>query len=506
MKKNIKKIILGITILSILGLFFAFKHVTIPNKPQHPNIVIIFMDDMGYGDPEFNNGIGYTTPNLDKLAAEGMRFTNFYAAQATCTASRAGILTGCYPNRINMYGAFGPSTTDALNPTEETIAGMLKKLDYHTCMVGKWGLGSLPPFTPIHYGFDKYLGLLYSNDMWPVNYDGTPITDTNHRKYRNPLLPLYKGDNVVKYIRTLKDQGQLTQEYTKFAVDFIKENKKHPFFLYLAHTMVHVPIMASPAFLGKSKNGLFGDVMEEVDWSIGKVMETLKEEGLAKNTLIVFTSDNGPWLNYGNHAGNTGGLREGKGTSFEGGQREPTVMTWPEHIPAGTICNKIASTIDLLPTIAHICHAQLPESKIDGINIFPLLINEPGANPRTDFVYYYNRNSLEAIRKGEWKLVFPHKSRSYKVYPPGNNGYPGETAQIEEPLALYNLSVDPGETMDVQKQHPDVMKELETLANQYRNELGDDLTNEKGTERRPSVICKACKTNFRIPGEAKTIK
>ncbi|HEX5552899.1 MAG TPA: sulfatase [Chitinophagaceae bacterium] len=497
MHQRLNKILMGSLMLAGLTAAVAFHGPTVP--PKHPNIVIIFMDDMGYGDPQFASGIGYTTPNMDALAAQGMRFTNFYAAQATCTASRAGILTGCYPNRIHMYGAFAPWTKDALNPKEETIAAMLRKEGYHTCMVGKWGLGSLPPYTPLHYGFDRYLGLLYSNDMWPVNYDGKPITDTTNRKYRYPPLPLYNGDNIVQYIRTLKDQGQLTQDYTSFACKFIKQNKDHPFFLYFAHSMMHVPIMASPAFLGKSGVGLFGDVIEEVDWSIGQVMKTLQEAGVAKNTLIVFTSDNGPWLNYGNHAGNTGGLREGKGTSFEGGQREPCAISWPGHIPAGTLCNKIASTIDLLPTIADICGAPLPDRKIDGVNILPLLENEPGAHPRTDFVYYYFKNSLEAIRQGKWKLIFPHRSRSYKVYPPGNDGWPGKTATINVPMALYNLSVDPGETMDVQTQHPDVVKQLKALADQYRHDLGDALTHVKGTGRRPSVICQPCETNYHQP-------
>ena len=493
------KIFFGFFILLIVIIFFAFHpH---PKKASNPNIVIIFMDDMGYGDPQFASGIGYATPNMDKLAAKGMRFTNFYAAQATCTASRAGILTGCYPNRISMYGAFAPWTKDALDPKEETIAGVLKKAGYNTCMVGKWGLGSLPPFTPTHYGFDNYLGLLYSNDMWAVNYDGKPITDTNNKKYRYPPLPLYKGDSIIKYIETLQDQGQLTQMYTKFAVNFIKQNKDHPFFLYFAHSMVHVPIMASPGFLGKSGAGLFGDVMEEVDWSIGQIMETLKEAGVEKNTLVVFTSDNGPWLNYGNHAGNTGGLREGKGTSFEGGQREPCVISWPGHIPDGIVCNKIASTIDLLPTIAHICDASVPDRKIDGVNILPLLMNEPDANPRTDFVYYYKRNDLEAIRQGKWKLVFPHESRSYKSFPPGNDGWPGKVTQVKEPMALYDLSVDPGETMDVQALHPGIVKQLEELADQYRSDLGDNLMNVKGTGRRPPAICEQCATNYRKPVE-----
>jgi arylsulfatase A-like enzyme len=497
MHSRIVKIFLGSFLLLFTAIFFAFHpH---PKKTSNPNVVIIFMDDMGYGDPDFNAGIGYTTPNMDKLAAEGMRFTNFYAAQPVCTASRAGILTGCYPNRIGMYGAFSPWTKEALNPKEETIASLLKKKGYQTCMVGKWGLGSLPPFTPVHYGFDKYLGLLYSNDMWPNTSEGIPVTDTSSKLYKEPPLALYNGDNVSKYIQTMEDQGELTQEYTKFACNFIRQNKDHPFFLYLAHSMVHIPIACSPAFRGKSGVGLFGDVMEEVDWSVGQIMKTLKEAGVDKNTLIVFTSDNGPWLNYGNYAGNTAGLREGKGTNFEGGIREPCAMSWPGHIPAGTVCNKIASTIDLLPTIANICNGSLPDHKIDGVNILPLLLNNPSANPRKEFVYYYHQNSLEAIRKGQWKLVFPHKSKSYKVYPPGNDGKSGRIAEVKVPMALYNLSVDPGETIDVQEQYPDIVKQLETLAEEYRKDLGDNLRGIEGTGTRPPAICEPCESNFRKP-------
>lgn len=491
------RVVVVAAVLAAPVTFAAFRNPAPP--PGRPNIVVILMDDMGYGDPDFQAGIGYTTPNMDKLAAEGMRFTHFYAAQPVCTASRAGILTGCYPNRIGMYGAFSPWTTDALDSGEETIAAMLKKVGYRTCMAGKWGLGSLPPFTPVHYGFDDYLGLLYSNDMWPYTSLGKAVTDTASKLYREPPLALYHGDKVQRYIRTLDDQGSLTGTYTRFACQFIRENKGHPFFLYLAHSMVHIPIACSPAFRGKSQAGLFGDVMEEADWSVGQIMKTLKAEGIARNTLIVFTSDNGPWLNYGNYAGNTGGLREGKGTSFEGGIREPALMAWPGHIPAGTVCNKIASAIDLLPTFARITGAPLPGRKIDGVNILPLLLGQPGADPRTEFVYYYHRNSLEAIRQGPWKLVFPHRSKSYKVYPPGENGKGGRIAEVKVPQALYHLSVDPGETLDVQAQHPDIVKALQGLADRYRADLGDDLTHTRGTGTRPAAVCVSCATNYRKP-------
>jgi len=366
-------------------------------------------------------------------------------------------------------------------------------------MVGKWGLGSLPPYTPLHYGFDKYLGIPYSNDMWPVDQNDKMITDTGSKLYRFPPLPLYEGDKIVKTINNMKDQGQITQTYTRYACQFIKQSKDKPFFLYLAHSMVHIPIACSPAFQGKSKYGLFGDVMEEIDWSIGEILKTLKQTGADKNTMIVFTSDNGPWLNYGNHAGNTGGLREGKGTSFEGGQREPCAISWPGHIPAGTVCNKMASAIDLLPTIANICGLELPRHKIDGVNILPLLMDDPDANPRTEFVYYYQKNSLEAVRKDEWKLIFPHQAKSYKVYPPGNDGKRGRIAEVKVPLGLYNLAVDPGETLDVQAEHPDIVKQLTALADKYRHDLGDNLTGIKGTAVRPPAICGACETNVRKP-------
>ncbi|MDH7460273.1 sulfatase [Chitinophagaceae bacterium 26-R-25] len=458
---------------------------------KRPNFVVILMDDMGYGDPECYNGGPYHTPQINKLAAEGMRFTNFYAAQATCTASRCGLLTGCYPNRLGISGAFMPWENRALNPNEETIASMLKKVGYRTGMVGKWHLGGKAPYWPIHYGFDEYLGLPYSNDMWPVGYDGKPMKDSTKPQFKYPPLPLLDGDTPVKYIQTLEDQGELTGIYTKRACKFIKENKNRPFFLYLAPSMVHVPIYASPAFLGKSGKGLFADVMMEVDWAIGEIMRTLKEQGLDQNTLVVFTSDNGPWLTFGNHAGNTAGLREGKGTSWDGGQKEPCIMHWTGKIPSGSVCNNLSSTIDLLPTIAKLAGAPLPQNKIDGVDIQSLLFQQPDANPREEFIYYYGRNSLEGVRKGYWKLVFPHKGQTYKTYMPGKDGFPGGYADMNVPKALYDLAHDPGETHDVQNAHPEIVKELEAIADKYRQSLGDDLTKTTGAEvREPAYINK----------------
>jgi len=284
------------------------------------------MDDMGNGDLSCTGALEYETPAIDELAREGIRFTNFLDAQAVCSASRAGLLTGCYPNRIGISGALFPNSKVGLNGNEITIGEMLKAKGYSTAIIGKWHLGDNKPFMPLQQGFDQYFGLPYSNDMWPVDFHGQPATD--ERKVRFPVLHIFEGNEKKIPVTTLDDQAQLTRLYTERAVSFIKGNQSKPFFLYLAHSMPHVPINASAKFKGKSKQGLYGDVMMEVDWSVSEIMKALKEAKLDNNTLVIFTSDNGPWLNFGNHAGSTGGLREGKGTSFEGGVRVPCIMRW----------------------------------------------------------------------------------------------------------------------------------------------------------------------------------
>ena len=244
--------------------------------------------------------------------------------------------------------------------------------------------------------------------------------------------------------------------------------------------MPHVPIAASDKFKGKSEQGLYGDVLMEIDWSVGQVLEALEKNGLAENTLVIFTSDNGPWLNYGNHGGSAGGLREGKGTSWEGGQRVPCIMRWPNHIPEGLICNKIAATIDILPTLANIAGASLPDQKIDGVNILPLMLGDQQANPREVFLYYYNANCLEGVRKNQWKLVLPHRSQTYEGFAPGNNGAGGKTAQVQVPAALYDLRRDPGERYDVKDLSPEIIAELTKIADEARSELGDGIMKIKG--------------------------
>ena len=465
---------------------------TVPplQSKKPPNVILILMDDMGYGDLECYGGFPYHTPNINRLAAQGMKFTNFYAAQATCSASRAAFLTGCYPNRIGINGAFAPTSPIALNPNEETIASLLKANGYKTGMFGKWHLGQKAPFLPPSYGFDEFIGLPYSHDYWPVDYDGSPL-DTTTARGKWPVLRLLEGNTPVKAITTLDDAATLTTLYTEKAVSFIKKNKTNPFFLYLAHPMPHVPLAVSSKHKGKSKAGLFGDVMQEIDWSVMQIMNTLEANGLSKNTIVIFTSDNGPWLTYGNHAGSTGGLREGKGTAWEGGVRVPFIIRWPEQIKGGAICNNIAASIDILPTLMNICGARQPAKKIDGVNILPLLKEIPDANPRDEFVYYYDRCSLKGVRKGQWVLTFPCVSQTYKKLSAiGNDGSPGKYASDSVRLALYDLRTDPGETLDVKEKYPEIVQQLTIIADRYRGEIGDDLTKQKGTEIRPAAEVK----------------
>lgn len=455
-------------------------------EDQLPNIVIIFTDDQGYGDTGSFGATGFTTPNLDRLAHDGMRFTHFYSAQAVCSASRAALLTGCYPNRIGIHGALMPWAEHGIHENEVTIAEMLKTKGYATGIFGKWHLGHHEKFLPLQHGFDEYTGIPYSNDMWPVDFDGTPITEDSSRpwKTRYPPLPLIEGNTKSREITTLEDQGILSTLYTEKAVDFITRHKDKPFFLYVPHSMPHVPLGVSAKFKGKSEQGMYGDVMMEIDWSVGEIIKALEENGIEKNTLVIFTTDNGPWLNFGNHAGSTGGLREGKGTSFEGGQRVPCIMKWPDRIPEGRVCNKMAATLDILPTLAEITGSTLPEHKIDGVSILSLLNGTEDANPRDHLYYYYQKNSLEAVRKDHWKLVFPHPSRSYEGIIPGNDGWPGEYNQIETELALYDLRRDPGEEYDVKEQYPEIVAALEELAEKARADLGDELTGATGNGRR----------------------
>ncbi|WP_295122904.1 sulfatase [uncultured Chitinophaga sp.] len=459
---------------------------TLTATAQRPNIIIINMDDMGYGDIEPYGMTGIPTPNFNRAAQQGTRFTHFNAAQAVCSPSRAALLTGCYPNRLGLYNALMPWSTIALDTSEVTIATQLRKAGYTTAMLGKWHLGSKAPYLPIHFGFDSYFGIPYSNDMWPVNYDGAPAA-AGSDKARFPVLPLLEGDRVVDSITTMEDQGNLTALFTKRAVNYITTHRKQPFFLYFASPMPHAPIAASARFRGKSDMGLFGDMLMELDWSIGEILNALDKTGLSANTLLIITSDNGPWLRYGDNAGSAGGFREGKGTTWEGGTRVPCIVRWPGKVAQGQVDSRLFTNMDLLPTIAALAGAPLPAKKIDGLDFSKLLLGKSPSAVRDVFYYYYDVNSLRGVRYKNWKLVLPHNSQSYLAGIHGMNGNPGTTGTVKVPMALYDLAHDPGETYDLQKLYPEMLAKLLSLAEDARKDLGDDLTGREGSGRRKAA-------------------
>ncbi len=461
----------------ILILMLSVNSGTGSLKSEAPvNFIIIYLDDMGYGDLTSTGAIGYQTPNLDRIANQGMFFSRYYSPQAVCSASRAGLLTGCYPNRIGFAGALGPSSQTGISEDEETIAELLKKKGYATAIYGKWHLGVQEKFLPTRHGFDEFYGIPYSNDMWPYHPGGSHLF---------PNLPLFENETIVNPAVTPEDQKLFTTQFTERTIDFIKRNKNKPFFVYLAHPMPHVPLYVSEKFEGMSKQGLYGDVMMEIDWSAGQIIRTLEETGLSENTLVIFTSDNGPWINYGNHAGNTGGLREGKGTSFEGGQRVPCLMLWKGVISPGTVNNNLVAGLDILPTLAEIAGASLPDKKIDGVSLLPLLKGETNEAPRKSFWYYYRQNNLEAVQDGTWKLVLPHPGRTYKGYEPGKDGQPGNVNENHPHEAgLYDLRRDPGENYNLIEYHPEIVERLEKIAAEAREDLGDELTGAQGSNRR----------------------
>jgi len=437
-----------------------------------PNVVIIFCDDVGYADIGVFGAKGYETPNLDRMAAEGVKFTDFYAAASSCTPSRAALMTGCYPQRISLPNVIGPNAKIGISDREQTIAETLKPLGYATACYGKWHLGHLPKFLPTRHGFDEYFGLPYSNDMWPQH-----PTDKSF-----PDLPLIEGERILEYN---PDQTQLTTWYTERAVRFIEKNKDRPFFLYVPHSMAHVPLFVSDKFKGKSERGLYGDVMMEIDWSVGQILSTLKRLDIDNKTLVIFCSDNGPWLSYGDHSGLAKPLREGKGTSFDGGHREPTVMRWPGRIPAGTVCNEPASTMDILPTVAKLTGAKLPAHRIDGKDIWPLASGVPGAKSPHEAFFYYRGFALEAVRSGKWKLHLPHSYRTLAGRPGGTGGQPAKYEQGKIGPALFDLAGDIGEQHDISARHPKVVERLSALADEMRQDLGDSAQKMTGQNRRP---------------------
>ncbi|NNE91064.1 MAG: sulfatase [Verrucomicrobiales bacterium] len=442
-----------------------------------PNVVIIFTDDQGYEDVGVFGAKGFETPHLDQMAAEGRKFTRWYAAQPVCSASRTGLLTGCYPNRIGIHGALGPGSRHGIATSEMTLAEMFKQKEYATAIFGKWHLGDHEKFLPLQHGFDEYFGIPYSNDMWPLH----PTAGD-----RFPHLPIFDGNDRLR-IADAHDQRMLTTWLTTKAVDFINRNKNNPFFLYVPHPQPHVPLYVSDRFAGKTERGIYGDVIAEIDWSVGEILNAIKTNGLDENTFVMFTSDNGPWLSYGTHGGSALPLREGKGTAWEGGVREPCIMRWPGKIPAGTETNTPGMNIDLLPTFAKVIDAELPDHTIDGKDIWPIISGEKGAeNPHEDgYWFYYKQNELHAVTRGKWKLYVPHGYRTMAGNPGGTDGTPNpySAGKVEKP-ELYDLENDISETKNVATENPDVVLTMRAMAMKARADLGDKLTKVDATGSR----------------------
>jgi arylsulfatase A-like enzyme len=447
------------------------------NRP--PNIVIILTDDQGYADVGAFGAKDIATPRLDRMAREGIKFTQFYAAAAACSASRASLLTGCYAQRISIPAVIGDKSGIGLHPSETSIADMLRTRGYATALVGKWHLGQQQEFLPLQQGFDEFLGTPYSNDTGPD-------MSAAARMAGRTGLPLIEGETIIE---TNPDQQYLTRRYTERAVDFISRNKHRPFFLYLAHNMPHTPLFASERFKGTSARGLYGDVIAEVDWSVGRVLDALRENSLDEQTLVMFMSDNGPWHLYGDHGGSAVPLRGGKKQSLEGGMRVPCIMRWPGRIPAQRVCHELAANIDILPTVAKLTGAALPERRIDGLDLSPLLLGRAGAVSPHPCFYYYWQKELRAVRQGKWKLQFAHVDRETPdPKQPGNGGHRGATMALERPFALYNLEESVDESIDVASVYPRIVAALSALADVARKDLGDALQKKTGENVRPCGV------------------
>ncbi|HJP00556.1 MAG TPA: sulfatase [Planctomycetota bacterium] len=454
---------------------------------DRPNVVVIYTDDQGWADIGTQGAQGFETPNLDRLAAEGTRFTDFYVAQPVCSASRTALLTGCYANRLGIHGALGPRNTHGIHSQETTLAELCKSRGYATGMFGKWHLGYQRQFLPANHGFDESYGIPYSNDMWPWHPAYAHFSDPVEKRKRGyPDLFTFEGTEIADPEVTGPDQMRFTTDFGDRAAAFVRSHADEPFFLYLAHPMPHVPLFTAQDSVGRSQRGTYGDVIEEIDDSVGKVLDALESCGLAENTLVFYASDNGPWLSYGDHSGSTGPLREGKGTTFEGGVRVPCLVRWPGRVPAARVSSEPWMTIDLLPTVAGLIGADLPERVIDGMDVWALLAGQPGArSPQEAYFFYYKTNHLEAMRSGPWKLHFPHGYRSMIGRTPGSGGSPGAYDHgARTGLELYNLEQDISETRDVAAEHPEVVARLSSMGDAMRARLGDKLTEVKGSENR----------------------
>ncbi len=429
-----------------------------------PNIVLIFTDDMGYSDLGVYGGDHVTTPQLDSLAKQGVRFTDFRVAQAVCTASRGALLTGCYPNRLGLRGALDHTAKGGLRPEEITIAELLKGQGYHTAMVGKWHLGHLTPFLPTNQGFDSYLGIPYSHDMW----GGHP--EAWAKAYFPKRVPLLEGTELRD---SLSDFTTLNRLYNEEAVRIIDDHDtgKGPLFLYLAHSLPHVPLYEDSTYLSPTGQGLYADVMAEIDAGVGEVRRALAKKGMSGNTLIIFSSDNGPWLSYGEHAGRTP-FREGKATSFGGGVRVPLITYWPGHTPIGMVSHANLMTIDLLPSLAELTGAPLPTRKLDGHNrLTDFLGQTESAAPAPYAIYWLDDLQAVVSADGRWKLHFPHVYTSMEGQATATGGMPVPYRRDSIGLSLFDLSTDPGERTNLLGEHPAVAAGLTEFADSLRRDL-----------------------------------
>ena len=462
--------------MKLISFFLALFLILSCSQEKPPNVIFILTDDQGYGDIGIYGAKDIETPHLDELARNGAYFTSYYATQPVCSASRASIMTGAYSDRIGIHNAYSPGSKVGLNPEEATIAELLKASGYNTAAYGKWHLGDAPKFLPRNHGFDEFYGILYSNDMWPQHPQQGTVFDF-------PDIELYENETPI---RVLKDQTFLTQALTDKAISFIKRNKDNPFFLYLPHPQPHVPLFVSDSKRNTQKRGLYGDVIHEIDASVGQILETLKENELDENTIIIFTSDNGPWLSYGGHSGSSGIYREGKGTNWEGGHRVPAIVSFPKRIESNTRIDLPAMGIDWLPTLTDFTGSSLPEKKIDGESLVPLLTKMTSEAPHENFFFYYRTNELHAVRHKNWKFYVPHTYRSLNGKVGTNDGYPipYDMNEIETPV-LFNLETDPEENRDVASENPELVAKISKIADSIRHVLGDRLTGVKGSEVRP---------------------
>jgi arylsulfatase len=476
---------------ALIATLLAFISFLASGAERLPNVILILADDLGYADVGCFQAEGIRTPNIDRLATEGTRFTSFYVAQAVCTASRAAIMTGCYANRVGMSGALNHTSANGIAPSEVLLSDLFKRRGYATAIHGKWHLGHHPPFLPTKRGFDEWSGIPYSNDNGPLH----PVAKNL------PALPWYENEQVVELD---PDQSQFTERITKRCVDFITRNRDQPFFLYVPHIMPHVPIFPSSRFAGKSGRGRYGDVVEELDWSVGEIMRAVAAAGIDDHTLILFTSDNGPFISYGEHAGRATPLREGKLTSFEGGVRVPALARWPGRIPAGRVCDELVTAIDLYATFAALIGAEVPPGKRDTIDLSPLLLGQPKAQGREEF-WYYAGDELQAVRSGRWKLHVPHRYLTVAAEPgvggkPSNHGK-GSPQSLEQSgiygiasrhgyrveqigEVLYDLVSDPGEQHDVAQANPEVVQRLRALVAAARADLGDENSGVPASQAR----------------------